>query len=169
MQGVDDGALKLAAMDEADLAILSSHLQDAVLKRSDMDYAPSARRFALACNRFDWLDAAAKDDGGLGAKVSKLVGKGPTYRRRRASLVIDHVTAAAHCDFGADPDEALDLLSVLFVPSGREDDPSGHVLLHFAGGARVRLAVDCVEARLIDEGPVWATHARPQHRGNGAS
>ena len=96
---VDDRGLKLAAMDEADLAILSAHLQDAVLKRSEMDYVPANRRFVLACNRFDWQDAAAKENGGVGARLSKLVGKGPTYQRRRASLVIDHVSGAAHRDF----------------------------------------------------------------------
>ena len=165
---MDDDGLKLAAMDEADLAILSAHLQDAVLKRSDMRYAPARRRFALACNRFDWIDAARKDHGGLaglGRRAAKLVGRGPTYRRRRASLVFDHVTHAAESGLaGSDPDEVLNLLSIAFAPQGDAEDPSGHVILHFAGGGRMRLGVECVEARLVDEGPVWSTHARPRHR-----
>ena len=40
--------LKLIALDEEDLAIVSSHLQDAVVRVGDMVYQPSKRRFAAA-------------------------------------------------------------------------------------------------------------------------
>ena len=45
---------KLIALDEEDLAVLSSLLQDAVLRVADMAYLPKQRRFAAALNRFEW-------------------------------------------------------------------------------------------------------------------
>jgi hypothetical protein len=36
-------------------------------------------------------------------------------------------------------------------------------LLTFAGGGRVRLDVECLEARLRDLGGVWAAKAEPKH------
>ena len=55
----DDAAdpLKLIALDADDLAIVSAHLQDAVLKAADLVYLPREQRFALALRRFDWEGA----------------------------------------------------------------------------------------------------------------
>ena len=69
--------LKLCAFDEEDLAVLSAHTQDAVLKVGDMVYLPQERRFALAMNRFIWEKAAD--------------GKRKAYERRRSVLSFDRV------------------------------------------------------------------------------
>ena len=50
--------LKLIALDEEDLAVVSSHLQDAVVRVGDMAYLPSKKRFAAVLNRFDWENRA---------------------------------------------------------------------------------------------------------------
>ena len=44
--------LRLAAIDEEDLAVVSAYVQDAVLKVGDMVYLPRERRFAVGMNRF---------------------------------------------------------------------------------------------------------------------
>ena len=74
--------LKLLALDEEDLQVLSSHLQDAVVRVGDMAYLPSQKRFAAILNRFDWESASEK-----GAK---------DYRRRRTALRFDRVLRAQH-------------------------------------------------------------------------
>ena len=51
--------LKLIALDADDLAVISAHLQDAVLKVGDVAYLPREKRFAAMGNRFDWADALA--------------------------------------------------------------------------------------------------------------
>ena len=51
-------------------------------------------------------------------------------------------------------------LAVTFEPT---DAPAGQVLLTFAGGGRVRLDAECLEARLRDLGGVWAAKAQPKH------
>ncbi len=60
--------LKLVALDEDDLKILSAHLQDAVLRMSDMAWVPSEHRFAAILNRFDWLAAV---EGGAGSNLRR--------------------------------------------------------------------------------------------------
>jgi hypothetical protein len=137
--------LKLQAIDEEDLAVLSAHVQDAVLKVGDLQYLPKEKRFALAMNRFGW---EVDEDG-------------DTHQRRRSALVFDRVTAAQCSHLRRDrPDAVLELLAVSFEPT---DAPAGYVTLHFAAGAALRLEVECIEARLADLGPAWATAAKPCH------
>jgi len=50
--------LKLIALDEEDLAVVSSLLQDAVVRVADMTYLPAHKRFAAIVNRFVWEKAA---------------------------------------------------------------------------------------------------------------
>ena len=140
--------LKLQAMDEEDLAVLSAHVQDAILKVGDITYLPRERRFAIAMNRFGW-EVEGEDEG--------------VHQRRRSALVFDRVNAAKCCNLRRDRSDAvLELLAVSFDPT---DAPAGYVTLHFAGGGMLRLEVECIEARLADLGPAWATAIRPEHAG----
>ena len=75
----DPDALRLAAIDEEDLAVVSAYVQDAVLKVGDMVYLPTEHRFALAMNRFTWEKAEG--------------GRRRDYERRRAALTFDRVNA----------------------------------------------------------------------------
>ena len=139
--------LKLQAIDEEDLAVLSAHVQDAILKIGDMSYLPKEKRFAIAMNRFGW----------------EVDGDEDTHQRRRSALVFDRVSSAQCCQMRRDrPDAVLELLALSFEP-GEADSPGGFVTLHFAGGAMLRLDVECIEARLADLGPAWSTMIRPHH------
>jgi hypothetical protein len=136
--------LKLLALDSEDLEVISAHVQDAVLRVSDMGHAKADRRFALLMNRFDWEHP-----------------QGRAGTRKRAALHFDHVEKVECAGF--DPsarDGVLELLAVSFSPT---DLPSGMVLLSFAGGGTVRLHVECLEARLADLGAAWAAKAKPEH------
>ena len=46
--------LKLIALDQDDIAIVSTHLQDAVVKIGDIVWLPAEKRLVLGLNRFDW-------------------------------------------------------------------------------------------------------------------
>jgi hypothetical protein len=143
----DPDCLKLAAIDEEDLGVISAHVQDAILKVGDMVYLPRERRFALAMNRFSWEKA---EDGSR-----------PDYERRRAALIFDRVTSVRTSGIDrSKPDEVLELLAVAFDPS---DAPAGRVMLVFAGGGLVQVNVEVIEARLADLGVKWATKAKPCH------
>lgn len=143
----DDAPLKIAALDNDDLSILSAHLQDAILKVGDLHYLAAERRFVVTLNRFDWLFS----DGS----------PGQTYRRRQSALAIDRVGSvrSRYVKQGAD-DAVLELLAIEFEP---KDAPSGHLNLIFAGGGTVQLDVECIEVRLADLGPEWGTPSQPEH------
>ncbi len=147
--------LKFVVLDEEDLEVISTHLQDAVMKASDVLWRPQDKRVVIALNRFDWEGAQNGE---------------PEYHRRRTALRFERVLSCKCRDIrqagrqagsqqdGADP--VLNLLAVEFVESSA---PGGVVTLTFSGGGVLRLEVECLEAELSDLGPTWATAARPIH------
>jgi hypothetical protein len=138
--------LKFVVLDEEDLEIVSTHLQDAVVKVSDVLWRPRENRLVVALNRFDWESAQA-------AK--------PEYRRRRSALRFERVLSCKGRDMNpASTDGILNLLAVEFSET---DGPSGFVTLTFSGGAALRLDVECLEAELADLGPTWTTAVCPAH------
>ena len=143
-----DDRLRLIALDEQDLAVLSAFVQDAVLKVGDIRWLPGEKRFLLAMNRFAW-DAL----GGTRRKRD--------YQRRRAALHFARVDSIRSVGIDrANPETVLELLAVRFEP---REEPSGDVVLDFAGGPTIRLAVECLEAQLTDLGPTWSTAHIPRH------
>jgi hypothetical protein len=77
-------ALKFVVLDEEDLEVASTHLQDAVVKVSDVLWRPHERRLVVALNRFDW-ECAQVGEGANAASCE--------YRRRRAALRFERVMA----------------------------------------------------------------------------
>jgi len=142
--------LKLVAFDADDLAVISAHMQDAVLKVADLAYLPAEKRFAALGNRFDWADALKEERPSAEA-----------YTRRQTALRFERVlTAKVHGIDMRRKDAVLSLLAVNFEP---RDVPAGSVTLHFSDGGAIRLEVECIEAELKDLGPVWSVQSMPRH------
>jgi hypothetical protein len=138
--------LKLVALDDEDLAVISAHVQDAVLKVADLVFLPRENRFAVAMNRFSW---------------EKSGGERRNYERCRTALIFDRVLSVKTTRIRRDREDAvLELLAVQFETT---EAPAGFVDLFFAGGGVVRLEVECIEARLADLGVAWTTAAMPKH------
>lgn len=137
--------LKLAALDAEDLAVISAHLQDAVLRTGDLAWLPAEHRFVLVVRRFDWA-----------------VAPGEAPRRRLAGVHFDRVNGVKTRGItpGAASDETLSLLAVTFEET---EAPSGHATLVFSGGAAIRLDLECVEVRMRDLGPIWEADGTPDH------
>jgi hypothetical protein len=140
--------LKLIALDEEDLQILSAHLQDSVLKIGDIDYLPAEQRLVLAVNRFVWELAA---DGK----------RHRSFERRRTALHFARVKSLKA--IGIDRRYSDDVLSLLAIRFTVDDAPSGAVELIFAAGKALRFEVEAIEAQLTDLGPVWETEFKPEH------
>ncbi len=142
-------SLKLIVLDVDDLAVVSAHLQDAVINVGDMTFQPKERRFVALCNRFDWDRAVSP------------AGRKRTPARRRTAIRIERVIKAQlqGIDLKA-KDSVLSLLAVQFMAS---EEPAGVLTLTFSGGAAVRLQVECIEAGVTDLGPAWAAKATPNH------
>lgn len=140
--------LKLAALDTEDLAVISAHMQDAVLKVGDLAVSPARRQFALLANRYAWDEQQQR-------------------QRRRTGLHFDRVLKVQSQNIRRDDQDAV--LSLLAIVFEETDTPSGDILLSFSGGGSIRLSVECIEAQLKDLGPAWATVATPAHPEDGGN
>jgi len=140
--------LKLVALDEQDLNVISAHVQDAVTKAGDLKFQPRERRFVVPMYRFAWETQSARFPG--------------LPERRNSVLHFDRVSAARASGVAqARPTDALSLLALRFHPA---EAPGGAIELVFSGGGTIRLDVECIEARLSDLGGAWQASSRPQHR-----
>lgn len=136
--------LKLTALDDEDLRIVSAHLQDAVLKVGDIRFLRREQRFVLVVNRFDHRHG------------------GKQALRRRTGVQFNRVLRArAHKIRQGAPDAVLSLLAVTFEPG--DEPPAGTIEMTFSGGGSIRLDVECIEASLEDLGPMWETANVPEH------
>ncbi|PDS76992.1 DUF2948 family protein [Rhizobium sp. L43] len=140
--------LKLVALDDEDLAVVSAHMQDSVFKVGDIDWSPRDAQFALAVNRFVWEGAERKRRG---------------FERRRAAVVFKRVLAVR--SLGIDRgkrDEVLSLLALRFDQKG--EGPEGTIELSLSGTASIALDVECIEVQLADIGGAWEASSKPRHR-----
>jgi len=125
--------LKLIALDEDDLAVISAHVQDARVQISDIIWRQAEKRLVVGMSRLDW-------DQTLSGESSP--------RRFVAALRFDRVLAckARNIDLAA-PEAMLDLIGIEFHPG---EPPSGCAQLLFAEGKVLRLEVECLECQLTD-------------------
>ncbi len=136
--------LRLVALDQEDLAIISAHLQDAEVRIADLAYLPQERRFAFVAQRFDWECSLNEPP-----------------RRRLTGLHFERVLGARCRGIDrAKPDTVLNLIGVTFEET---DAPSGTATLLFENGSAIQLEIECVEAQMKDLGPVWPCSKRPTH------
>ena len=135
--------LKLVALDPEDLAVISAHLQDALVRVGDLTCLPNERRFALAARRFDWETDPDEPP-----------------RRRLTAVHFERVRAVrARGIDRSNPNRVLNLLAITFAEA---DAPSGSATLLFSEGA-IQLDLECIEGQMKDLGPVWEAESRPRH------
>jgi hypothetical protein len=133
--------LRLVAFDPEDLAVISAHLQDSLLRVGDIAYLPKERRFAIQIRRYDWEAA--------------------TPQRRLTCMHFEHVTGVRVRGIDqTNRDAVLNLLAIAFE---ERDAPSGTATLIFAEGGAIQVDLECIEMQMKDTGPVWAAESRPSH------
>src|SRR5205085_4087044 len=92
--------LKFVALDRDDLEVVSTHLQDALVKVCDVVWRPHDKRLVVAVSRFDWPAAE---------------GPNPELRRCRAALRFERVNSCkCKCVNPHGKDAVLNLLAVEF-------------------------------------------------------
>jgi DUF2948 family protein len=137
--------LRLLAEDEEDLSIVSAHLQDAVMRVGDLAYLPKQHRFAALVNRFCWEGCP---EGEKGTRV--LAGL-------HFNSVLKVQSSRVRQD---DPNAVIELLAVKFTTDGMA---GGTVDLVLAGGGRIQLHVECIDAQLRDLTDPRPAVKRPEH------
>lgn len=143
----DYAPLKLRAVDQKDLSVLSAVVQDALAPIGDMAFLADENRFVLALNRFRW---EAEED-------AKIPGpQGEQHERVHAGLCFEGVRSVRYRNIDrGDRGRYLELLTIAC--------DEGCVVLHFADGAAIRLEVDGLACFLRDLDEPWPTAWRPQH------
>jgi hypothetical protein len=147
----DERPLRLKALDEGDLAVISALVQDAVFPVTEMRFDRRRRRFALLLNRFRWEDATPAER------------RGRAFERVQAVLAIEDVTHVATQGLDRrDRDTILSLLAVGFEPG---EDGTGRVILTLAGDGAVAVDVEALEVTLQDvtRPYIAPSKARPTH------
>lgn len=140
--------LKLIALDEEDLNVVSAHVQDAVMTLGALVFDKAARRFVAPMNRFAW-------------EMQR--GLFPGQPERRNSVLhferVDRVRMS-----GLPSGKRDEVLSLLAIHFAAQTLPSGAIDLVFSGGGVIRLEVECIEASLSDLGGAWKASSRPRHK-----
>jgi hypothetical protein len=138
--------VKFVALDPDDLEVVSAHLQDAIVRVSDILWRPQEKRLVMAINRFDWLAAEQMR---------------PELKRCRSALRFERVKSMKCRNI--DPTARDQVLNLLAVEFEQTDPPGGCVKLIFSDDITLRLDVECLEVELADIGPAWSARARPVH------
>src|SRR5262245_32122180 len=138
--------MKFVALDRDDLEVVSTHLQDALVKVCDVVWRPQEKRLVVALSRFDWPAAESPD---------------PELRRCRSALRFERVKSCKCKSVNPHGKDAM--LNLLAVEFAESDPPGGVVMLTFSGGGALRLEVECLECELADLGQSWPAEARPVH------
>ncbi len=131
-----DKPLRLMAETSEDLAVISALVQDAVAQTSDISWLKKHRRFAVLLNRFRWEDAAVAER------------QGRAFERVQSVLQFEDVVKVSVSGIAADDKDLV--LSVLSVGFAAGVDGAGVVTLTFAGEGEVAVAVECLNATLLD-------------------
>ena len=128
-------ARRLIALDEDDLAVVSTHVQDAAVRVGEIHWRPTEKRFVLGMQRIDW---------------DQVIGGRPQSRCLVSALRFDRVLSCKARDIDmARSERELSLIGVEFVPGPA---PGGTVTLLFFPGGALRLDVECLECELADLG-----------------
>ena len=127
---------RLIALDADDLAVISTHVQDAAVRVRDIIWQPAEKRLVVGMNRLDW-------DQTLAGEVVPYL--------RVAALRFDRVLSCKSRNIDLDdPEAALELLGIEFHAG---EAPGGSAVLMFSHGGALRLDVECLECELADLGP----------------
>lgn len=136
--------LRLVAFDSDDLDVISANLQDALVRVGEMAFLPDTKQFAFLAARFDWVKATTG-----------------CLERCRAGLHFERVLKVS-CSGFAPRDHSM-ILNLLRIGFRETTAPAGVVDLIFSGGCALRLQVECLEAKLTDQGERWKAKCLPGH------
>ncbi|MDT8345504.1 MAG: DUF2948 family protein [Thermohalobaculum sp.] len=141
-----DRPLRLRAETAADLAVISSLVQDAVGRSGDIAWLPRKRRLVVLLNRFRWEDAEAARKTGR------------AFERVRTALTVDGVLGVKARGLSpVERDTVFSLLALDFEPG---EGCGGRLVARFAGGAEVAVDLECLDAALADLTRPWEARAR---------
>ena len=147
----DEQPLRLKALDEGDLKIISTLIQDAVLPMKETAWQPDLKRFGMLLNRFRWEDKTQAENSQR------------AYERVQSILVVDNVETVS--SMGIDHHNKDQVISILSADFEASSDGTGKLVFTLAGDGALAFNVECLDITLKDVTKPYtaASKAAPQH------
>ena len=137
--------LKLNAISEEDLKIISAHLQDAITQVKDIAFLKKNRILLIQFNRFMWED----------------VEKGIFRKSKRVQSVLKFGNILRVYSQNLNQKKNDRFLDFLAIETTLLSDKSYQVKLNFAGDILIKINIEVIECYLEDQGEPWITKNKP--------
>ena len=139
--------LKLLALNDDDLKVLSAHLQDSVVLVKDIIFLKKSRTFLMMVNRFMWEDIE--------------LGVFRENKRIRCAVKFENVLEVKSRNISQEKkDKILELLSI----DSEVKNNKKELLITFAGNNEIILIVEEINILLDDVGLPWKVKHVPKHQ-----
>ena len=155
MQADHAESIRLMATDEADIEVVSTLLQDAIIAGTDMHYDAQNSCFLIVADRFCWERPAV-----AGMNDSK---GGAVHERALCGLRISHVTAVQKRRWPADWHDAFFNLLALKLLGVPQQDSCCIMEFSFSGGPSMRLKTERIDIVFSDLDIGRPTNLQPRH------
>ncbi len=140
--------LKLIAKTDEDLRVISAHLQDSIVKTSDIANLAKNRIFLMQLNRFMWED----------------VEKGVFRKNKRVRTVLKFENVLKVTSKNINQNKKDRFLDFLAVETNQMPDKNYEMNLIFSGDNVIKIIVEAIEVTLDDQGNSWESKSKPKHK-----
>tara|TARA_B100000035_G_C20796422_1_gene463459 strand:+ start:19 stop:462 length:444 start_codon:yes stop_codon:yes gene_type:complete len=140
--------LKLIARTTEDLRVISAHLQDSIVKTSDIANLKKNRIFLMQLNRFMWED----------------VEKGVFRKNKRIRTVLKFENILKVASKNVDQKKNDRFLDFLAIETTKMPDKNYEMKLIFSGDIVLKLIAEAIEVTLDDQGAPWESKNKPEHK-----
>ena len=140
--------LKLIARSEDDLRVVSAHLQDSIVKTSDIANLKKNRIFLMQLNRFMWED----------------VEKGVFRKNKRIRTVLKFENVVKVHSKNINQSKRDQFLDFLTIETNQMPDNNYEMKIVFAGDSIIKIVSEAIEVTLDDQGKAWDTKNIPKHK-----
>ena len=139
--------LKLIAKTDDDLRVISAHLQDSIVKTSDIASLKKNRIFLMQLNRFMWED----------------VEKGVFRKNKRIRTVLKFENVLKVSSKNVNQKKNDRFLDFLAIETFKMPDKNYEMNLIFSGDVVIKLVTEAIEVTLDDQGSPWESKNKPKH------
>ena len=140
--------LKLIARTTEDLRVISAHLQDSIVKTSDIANLKKNRILLMQLNRFMWED----------------VEKGVFRKNKRIRTVLKFENILKVASKNVDQKKNDRFLDFLAIETTKMPDKNYEMNLIFSGDVVLKLITEAIEVTLDDQGSPWESKNKPEHK-----
>tara|TARA_Y100000817_G_C16680244_1_gene465575 strand:- start:84 stop:542 length:459 start_codon:yes stop_codon:yes gene_type:complete len=140
--------LKLIAKTDEDLRVISAHLQDSIVKTSDIANLKKNKIFLMQLNRFMWED----------------VEKGVFRKNKRIRTVLKFENVLRVTSKNINQKKKERFLDFLAIETMKMPDKNYEMNLIFSGDIIIKLVAEAIEVTLDDQGTSWESKNKPRHK-----